>query len=170
MVLAVVGIASLGLNAWRLIKGPPLGYAICRCGSSTAEAKAMGCKFDLLGPAWYPDHCRDDELTTEFLKGGGGPNGTWQFWKDHAHTIPMTIEEVSLIPDDPEGAFYSTWEFHVKHCTFQWRKFIRSLERGIVNVDMENTGTGHVDHCEMVIMNGYPVRATIPLNVPALPH
>ncbi|KAK6396259.1 hypothetical protein LTR65_009341 [Meristemomyces frigidus] len=164
--LALLGIYGLGHKLVDRIRGPPMGYKECHCGHSTAEAKDMGCAFDLLGPAWLPGKCRDDKLTAEFMKAGSGPNGTWEFWKDHEHTIPMTLEEVSLIPDDPDGAFYGTWEFHVKHCTYQWRKFIRAMEKGVINLDMENTGTGHVDHCEMVILNGFPVRATIPLNIP----
>lgn len=165
-VLVLTGLASLALRAYALIKGPPLGFQLCYCGNSTDEAIANGCKFDLLGPSWAPDHCRDDELTAEFMKAGKGPNGTWEFWWDHEHTKPMSIAEVSLLPDDPNGAFYSTWEFHVKHCTYQWRKHTRGLEKGITNMDIENVGLGHIQHCEGVILRQLPMRAKIPLNVP----
>lgn len=96
--LATVGIASLVMRLVKHIHGPESGYQMCYCGSSTQEAIEKGCKFDLLGPSWAPDHCRDDALTAEFLKAGPGPNGTWEFWWDHEHTMPMSIEEVSLLP------------------------------------------------------------------------
>lgn len=156
----------MGISVFKYIQGPSKGYADCLCGSSIAEAKANGCKFDLLGPSWAPDHCRDDELTAEFLKAGTGVNGTWEFWWDHEHTKPMSIDEVSMLADDPEGAFYGTWEYHVKHCTYQWRKHTRALMKGIINMDMENVGLGHIQHCEGVILRQLPVRANIPLNVP----
>ena len=166
IVLAGIGAASLISRIVRQFGPPQIGYVMCRCGNSTTEALAKGCKFDLLGPSWAPDHCRDDELTAEFLKAGTGPNGTWEFWYDHDHTIPMSIEEVSLLANDPEGAFYGSWEFHVKHCMYQWRKHYRGLERGYTNMDVENTGLGHIQHCEGVILRRLPVRAKIPLNVP----
>lgn len=48
----------------------------CYCGTSSTEAKSMGCKYDSLAAAWLPEHCRDDELTAEFDRSGDGPNGT----------------------------------------------------------------------------------------------
>ena len=42
----------------------------CYCGESTAEAIALGCKYDSMAQGWLPDHCRDDELVshTEICK------------------------------------------------------------------------------------------------------
>lgn len=60
------------LNGDSLSSGPQG----CYCGTSSAEAKSMGCKYDSLAAAWLPEHCRDDELTAEFDHSGDGPNGT----------------------------------------------------------------------------------------------
>lgn len=66
----------------------------CYCGKSIAEAKTMGCKYDALSSAWLPPHCRDDDLTAEFLAHEDGP---WEYWADQAHTKLLTLEEVSSL-------------------------------------------------------------------------
>lgn len=65
--------------------------ASCYCGESTSEAKTMGCKYDALSAAWLPAHCRDDELTAEFLAHKDGP---WHYWADQSHTKELTLDEV----------------------------------------------------------------------------
>lgn len=63
----------------------------CYCGNSTAEARTLGCEYDPLSAAWLPAHCRDDDLTAEFMNDKDGP---WEYWADHDHQKPLTLLEV----------------------------------------------------------------------------
>ncbi len=94
----------------------------CSCGKSVKEAIAMGCVYDSLSPAWLQPHCHDHELVKEFETLGDGPNGSWLYWRDRNHTIPLTLHKVSLLADDGKARFHVSWEWHVKHCAMYWLK------------------------------------------------
>ncbi|KAB8076443.1 hypothetical protein BDV29DRAFT_189381 [Aspergillus leporis] len=97
----------------------------CYCGNSTAEAVSLSCKFDSLAVAWLPSYCRDEELTAEFERSGPGPNGSWTYFADDHHTIPMTIEEVAAFAGNQSAKVMMMREWHVVHCLFYWRKHFR---------------------------------------------
>ncbi|TVY89304.1 hypothetical protein LAWI1_G005780, partial [Lachnellula willkommii] len=63
----------------------------CACGSSTAEAIALGCVYDSLSPAWMQPYCQDAALTAEFETLGDGPNGTWKYYADRNHTQELSM-------------------------------------------------------------------------------
>ncbi|PYI00225.1 hypothetical protein BO78DRAFT_381427 [Aspergillus sclerotiicarbonarius CBS 121057] len=132
---------------------PPSPEA-CYCGTSTTEALALNCKFDSLAAAWLPPHCRDDELTAEFDHAGPGPNGTWTYYADDYHTIPMSIEEVALLADNQSARVQMTREWHVVHCLFYWRKMVRVKGREAEGVIVEPSfdNEAHVNHCIGVVL------------------
>ncbi|KAF2099051.1 hypothetical protein NA57DRAFT_76287 [Rhizodiscina lignyota] len=129
----------------------------CDCGDSVAEASSRGCKYDELSTAWYPQRCRDDELTEEFHNAGDGADGTWQYFADRNFTEPLSVHQVSLYGDDPERGFFMSREWHVVHCLFNWRKEHRLKARGKF-YDPVFDGEGHVRHCITVIT--LPSKAT----------
>lgn len=128
---------------------PPLPG--CNCGTSVAQAKKLGCRYDMLAAAWLPPHCIDEELTALFERSGDGPNGTWTYWSDLAHTKEIPAESIPALADDPaHGRFYATARWHITHCTFYWRKAIRSKALGITLEDRYNTEK-HAIHCGKMI-------------------
>ncbi|KAG4435257.1 hypothetical protein IFR05_009253 [Cadophora sp. M221] len=135
----------------------------CDCGKSTSEARALGCKYDSLATAWLPPHCRDDELTEEFNK--AGPNGTWIYYRDPDHKIPITLEEIALLPDHPAtNTFYMTQRWHRLHCLYYWKKGYRARTNGKM-VEPRSAGYSHIDHCIIVIMQDhYGSSAGVALN------
>ncbi|KAJ6437209.1 calcineurin-like phosphoesterase [Purpureocillium lavendulum] len=124
----------------------------CDCGDSVAEAKAMGCAYDDMAPAWLPPHCIDKELKREWDKSGDGPDGRWQYWADSNHTQEMTVEEVSLLADTPGKYFYTTPRWHIMHCSFYWRKEHRSKSTG-VTIEGRYDSERHVKHCGHMFQN-----------------
>lgn len=130
----------------------------CLCGSSTAEAEALGCKYDSLAACWLPDHCRDDELTAEFENAGSGPNGEWPYWADRNATRQLSIKEVGLLADlsKHEAVFYSTFGWHVAHCAFYWRKEFRMRAKGLM-LENRYDREDHVAHCYPIFMASIPV-------------
>ena len=130
----------------------------CSCGGTTvAEAKARGCKFTPLAIAWLPPACLDEQLADEFDL--AGPGGKWEYWADLNATIPMTREEVSMLPDQgPEAVFYTTQEWHVMHCMYTWRKHYRSQFTG-VTIEARSNGIEHIKHCEKIVRDRHPLEA-----------
>lgn len=130
----------------------------CLCGSSTAEAEAMGCKYDSLAACWLPDHCRDDELTAEFERAGTEPNGEWPYWADTNATKRISLKEVGLLADRPksEAMFYSTFGWHKAHCAFYWRKEFRMRAKGLMLEDRYDRES-HVAHCYPIFMARIPL-------------
>ncbi|KAF2719732.1 hypothetical protein K431DRAFT_227965 [Polychaeton citri CBS 116435] len=139
----------------------------CNCGSSVAEAIERGCKFDSLAMARLPPHCRDDELTAEFNTKGTGPNGTWVYYADTAHTIPVDAADVARMGDDPFARVRMDKNWHQIHCVFDWLKQFRSQTRGTIVEPRSNTES-HIKHCGTVMREpGYGTISGVALNTNA---
>jgi hypothetical protein len=138
----------------------------CDCGASVAEAVSKGCKFDSLATSWLPDHCRDDELTSEFETLGDGPNGTWIYYADMDHTIELNRQQVGALADNTSSKVYLGVTYHKLHCVFYWRKQYRAkakLNEKIVEPMLDNEG--HIEHCgEVLLRKGYSSSSPVLLN------
>ncbi|KAF5866550.1 hypothetical protein ETB97_011435 [Aspergillus alliaceus] len=144
--LALYGLLSLLLQTIKYIQSQqPI---TCDCGRSTAEALSKGCKYDTMSAAWLPEPCRDDELSAEFDRMGPGPNGKWSYWADQNRTRELSIEELSLLPDN-NLPFFTTWDWHVAHCSYRWRKQLRP--NFLFYKMNRDAAYGHVEHCEEVM-------------------
>jgi hypothetical protein len=158
--LAIWGLGSIIYqvrNSWPRSHLHVLSYSAedvepCYCGESIAEAISLGCKYDELSAAWLPERCRDEELTAEFSRAGPGPNGTWTYWADRNHTKELTLHEVSLYAEKQPELFHTTWEWHVMHCVFSWRKEHRSRYNGITYEPRSDT-EHHIMHCGGLFLN-----------------
>ncbi|EHA26917.1 hypothetical protein ASPNIDRAFT_225630 [Aspergillus niger ATCC 1015] len=124
----------------------------CHCGNSTTEALTLGCKFDSLAAAWLPPHCRDDELTAEFERAGPNPDGSWTYYADDYHAVPMAIEEVAALADNQSARVQMTRDWHVVHCLFYWRKMFRVREMEGVIVEPSFDHEEHIKHCIGVVL------------------
>ncbi|KAG5937033.1 hypothetical protein E4U60_002168 [Claviceps pazoutovae] len=124
----------------------------CSCGNSTAQALAIGCKYDSLAAAWLPPHCRDDDLTAEFDRSGPGKDGQWTYWRDLARTQEISLDELATMGDDKAFRFYMTGQWHVVHCIFYWRKEHRARFNGKM-VEPRSDTEGHIKHCGKVLMD-----------------
>jgi len=152
--LSVWGFISIFMTMLRQVpvfNGYPFSPARhgCYCGTSSTEAKSMGCKYDSLAAAWLPERCRDDELTAEFDRSGDGPNGTWLYWRDTHHTIPITPEEIQYLGDTPGARFHMDYSWHEVHCLFYWRKEHRFRFNGKI-LDPRSDSEEHIKHCGAV--------------------
>ncbi|KAH6724759.1 hypothetical protein BKA61DRAFT_665443 [Leptodontidium sp. MPI-SDFR-AT-0119] len=103
----------------------------CSCGGGSVEtAQAMGCVFDVLASACLPPWCRDSELTHEFNHAGPGADGEWTFYKDTDGNETMTLDELGELGNHPGKPWFSTYEWHVLHCVYNWRKMFRACTLG----------------------------------------
>jgi hypothetical protein len=95
--LGVVTTLYLRLLQQTSVKPP----AVEHCGHSVAEAKARGCIFDELQPAWMPASC-PRVGSDEFVKAGSeweSRNGTsyanWRYFHDREFTREISIDELA---------------------------------------------------------------------------
>ncbi|KAK5655854.1 hypothetical protein OQA88_5393 [Cercophora sp. LCS_1] len=163
--LAILGLLAIIYSTQQSQRGIGTLRKSCNCGNSVAEARARGCKYDSLGTAWLPDHCRDDELTAEFERSGDGPDGRWLYFADPRLTKPLKLEEVADLGDVPNATFHVGVGWHTAHCFFSWRFEHRARQNGKVvqgRVDNEM----HIHHCRDVILHhaGQGVEAGVSLN------
>ncbi|KAI0969600.1 hypothetical protein F4678DRAFT_439429 [Xylaria arbuscula] len=159
--IASLILALIAISVWRQrsIHSPQhqeasvksiINDAPCVCGNSTAEARAMGCVFDLAATAWVPDHCIDHELLEEFERSGEGPDGRWQWYADPQYTMEMSMDEIKELGDHYGEIIYTTPRWHKAHCFYYWRKLQRSVKTG-VRLGGRYNNEGHTEHCGRVL-------------------
>ncbi|KAI1440844.1 hypothetical protein F5Y02DRAFT_431716 [Annulohypoxylon stygium] len=155
LALALHSFITLSISAAIYIREATLPP--CYCGTSTAEALAMGCKYDSLATSWLPAHCRDDELTALFEHAGNGPNGEWLYHASNTSSSRLfSLEEMAYLADkpDPERQAWSTIDWHNMHCFYTLVKQMRG------KVKMEYTGfpnaTAHAEHCAVAMTDRIP--------------
>ncbi|KAK5050519.1 hypothetical protein LTR84_003800 [Exophiala bonariae] len=114
-------------NAWAL-----------DCGDSVEEAKALGCKYDVLLNHWVPAPCVDDEFVQEYQE-----DDSWAAYydEDMTHQI-MTSDEMSEL-----DIYYTSVRDHVNHCAMIWKKQFYVLFEERSAFDSVIVTPYHTDHC-----------------------
>lgn len=112
------------------------------CGRTPEEAKARGCKFDMLATAWLPPRCIDYELVEEFMK-----LGDWQFYPEyHGNHTYASYEPEYLGSISKPRSIWTTRAWHHMHCLYMWKKIGRALVKGTPS-DAETVSEPHTHHC-----------------------
>lgn len=118
------------------------------CGRSSDEARSLGCHFDVMSFTWSRSSCFDGPLMDEFL---GLKNWTW--WLPHTSestvNTPLTIDDVS---SGQYAELNVSWEYHLYHCTYMWRKMHRAVLNG-KPLDSYVGNWAHTEHCEMMLLD-----------------
>ncbi|KAH8175180.1 hypothetical protein LIA77_03598 [Sarocladium implicatum] len=104
------------------------------CGESVAEAKGMGCDFDLLAKAWLPAACPRHGLADftasvrTALMGIGNPNGNdngdksevnqWRYYSAKHNGRGISIDELAAMADHlhNDTQYWTTRREHSVHC------------------------------------------------------
>ncbi|KAK4613701.1 hypothetical protein CLAFUW4_09153 [Fulvia fulva] len=115
----------------------------------------MGCKYDALASAWLPPACVDEALSYEFDHAGPQPDGSWVYYTDYDKTGTYTLEEVAMLANTG-ACYYNTMAWHLAHCTYNWRKAVRSKWTG-VTLEYRSDTEEHVSHCEMMFKDRTPL-------------
>ncbi|KAL9625644.1 MAG: hypothetical protein Q9160_000357 [Pyrenula sp. 1 TL-2023] len=128
------------------------------CGTTAESARAASCHFDPISFSWLPDACYDADLSAAFLElGNATPVTNWNYYPPINST---TTKSPSLVPADRDAVLageypflFVSWEYHLYHCTFMWRKLHRAILSGRP-IDSYIGGMGHTGHCERMLMEG----------------
>jgi len=115
---------------------PPLS-----CGTTPSSARENGCFFDLISFAWQVPECYDASLVSEFSSWD-----TWSFFIENRGNVTLP-QEIAMLG---EQSLYTTWYYHVVHCTFMWRQMHRAFERGWI--DSHLLSYNHTLHCQAVLL------------------
>lgn len=90
-----------------------------QCGSTWEEAKAMGCKFDVMASRWYAPDCFFQEVLDEMMA-EPWVNFTWYVDEEHTEIFPsekaMAGEFVHVYPDDSEYSPTHTRSWRTTRC------------------------------------------------------
>lgn len=149
-ILTIIFIIASG--TWSIVTSVSdleFGYAVANsdslsCGNSPAEALAAGCEFDVMSFAWSQQACFDRELMDDFLS-----RKNWTWWVDEVDGVPLGLLDVRK---GQYSQLFVTWEYHLVHCTYMWKKMHRAIQSGrpldsyIANID-------HTIHCEMMLLD-----------------
>ncbi|KAF2789767.1 hypothetical protein K505DRAFT_252587 [Melanomma pulvis-pyrius CBS 109.77] len=159
--LAVLAILRLSFDIWEYWANPSAPRS-CSCGgTSVNEALRRNCRFDPISSAWLPPHCRDDELIDDFNRNGDGPNGGWAYYSDWNKTAILSEEEVGRLAD-VGGQFYTTFAWHIKHCSYNWRKLWRMKYKNTgVTMTARAGAYGHLEHCEKMFLEQRPIHEVL---------
>ncbi|OJJ47404.1 hypothetical protein ASPZODRAFT_16085 [Penicilliopsis zonata CBS 506.65] len=113
------------------------------CGTSIAEARKHGCHFDPMSFSWLPPRCYDVELSAEFLQ-----RSDWEWYLDAKGMLPVPRETVLA---GEHESLYVSWEYHLVHCTYAWRKMHRAVMMQ-VPLDGYIRQYAHTEHCERMLL------------------
>lgn len=127
-------------------------YSVCKagtefnCGTTAAEARAMGCHFQLWSYSWVPHDCYDPELHKAFLRRQAEEG--WGYFHDRngLEEIPLDV----ILRGDTSKIF-TTWGQHFWHCAYYQRNFFLA-KVGITNRDRD---LHHSLHCQKWMSNPF---------------
>ncbi|KAH8660329.1 hypothetical protein BX600DRAFT_513943 [Xylariales sp. PMI_506] len=140
--------SSLGIGAGEITEPAVM---VSPCGTTPAEARAAGCQFDMMAFSWLPARCYDAELTAEFAR-----LKDWEYFEDQNRTVPVPLE---LALTGGYSELYTKFEYHLRHCTFLWKKMHRALlQRGGKRaIDSVTAKYGHTEHCSKMLLGSREV-------------
>jgi hypothetical protein len=108
------------------------------CGSTPAEARALGCKFDVMSFAWTPPSCYDHAFSQKFLS----EQGPWIFYLDHNATQPLAFDSLSNY-----DIVWTEHSYHVVHCLYAWERIHQAYLKQDLLLPQEMGSINHTEHC-----------------------
>ncbi|KAF2651279.1 hypothetical protein K491DRAFT_781990 [Lophiostoma macrostomum CBS 122681] len=119
------------------------GSKLLVCGRSTAEAKEMGCTYDVLANNWVPTTCVDHDAIQEYQA-----DGSWFPYLDEDRTQSL---DVSALGD--REFYYTSARDHIVHCAMLWKKQFRAFFYQREKLDTILTDSHHTFHCADYLIN-----------------
>jgi hypothetical protein len=163
-ILAVISIAAIPLLMYH---GLSKSNAWLDCGTDASTAVARSCVFDLMSFSWLLPDCYDAELTEEFLNYHDasidvrnetvGEDTQWQWFTSGTGDVAVPLPEVARGEYDE---LYVSWEYHIVHCVFMWKKLHRAITGSRV-VDSYIGNIAHTDHCGRMLLKSDTAAASL---------
>lgn len=117
---------------------------IQNCGETPAQARAKGCKYEVMLQMWIPGACYDEEYSQAFLS-----KYHWTWYYDNKAEDEMSDEVMRL--GEHEVAFMVD-DYHRRHCAYSWEITARALRDQKPLLD-ELLSFKHVHHCNEYMLS-----------------
>ena len=157
LLLLCVILATLLARARHSTQSPATSMYHCGSTNSTAEARALGCEFDILGNSWTPKQCFDNETAAEFREWLEQPErqmGAFPFFHDKEGKVPIMDEKE--LAETVRSRVYTTQEHHLAHCTFLMRRFFRvGHSEGKLRLNSRYGTLDHTKHCSNEVLSSF---------------
>jgi len=120
------------------------------CGTTPAEARAAGCKFEANNFAWVHPLCHDAEMEEDWR------HGPWasdlQFWKEHGEdwTGMGLIPNEEVFNGETELVWVTTRQ-HRRHCLQNWKKYVVFAMHRLPMDSWTAETNRHIDHCVKIL-------------------
>lgn len=108
------------------------------CGTTPAEARKHGCRFEAMQRAWIPSRCFFPEPASEY-----DPFGDRLWFLDSHLSLPA---DPTLLREGEYPTLYVA-NFHQEHCTYNWRKLALATSARRKWVDSRVANLHHATHC-----------------------
>jgi len=122
------------------------------CGSSSAEAEALGCIFDPLIASWLHEDCPRDG-STEFSNVVTKENLTYWYEDVDGQPSDRLIADMNVFAHLDGQMYWGTTMEHLTHCAYMLKRIIRVQQRG-GRLDTVAGNFTHTDHCVDFLVEG----------------
>ncbi|KAF4620115.1 hypothetical protein G7Y89_g14708 [Cudoniella acicularis] len=126
----------------------------CGTSNTTAEARALGCEFDLMSYSWTPKQCFDEETASEFSEwvwDSGRQEGAFPFFYDVEGK--NRVQDEHALSQSLGKVIHTTQEEHLGHCTFMIRRIHRVAEsNGRLRLNSRYGKLAHSKHCSNEVL------------------
>ncbi|KAK8032678.1 hypothetical protein PG990_002412 [Apiospora arundinis] len=129
---------------------PPSSYTPLTCGSSSAEAEALGCVFDPLVASWLPAGCPNDG-SAEFAALVERENLT--YWRDEDGRPTGELIDPAHFRHMDGVMYWGTRLEHLSHCAYTLKRIVHAQHRGD-RLDVVAGNFSHTDHCVNFLVEG----------------
>ncbi|ELQ43747.1 hypothetical protein OOU_Y34scaffold00135g1 [Pyricularia oryzae Y34] len=148
-ILVTLAAMDVGTTAVQLLRGPK--QVVCHCGVTAADGMAQGCVFDELELGWMRPECVDSELTREFSRAGPREDGGWHYETEIDGVVTAVNVSTLSTRVEPGRVIRFTYEQHVQHCIFEWRKQHRAAFLG-TTLSLRRNYEDHIKHCGKMLL------------------
>jgi hypothetical protein len=115
------------------------------CGSSPAEARARGCRFDVILYSWVPPPCHDEQLQQAYLD---QRESEWYLVRGGGDGQKVSQERAA---SGEEPGLWLPWAYHDYHCQFILKMMTRILRNTSMGIPGRLLEYYHTDHCINVL-------------------
>ena len=104
------------------------------CGSTTEEARMLGCQFQLWSYSWVPGECFDHQLQKDFIEIAISSEG-WDY-STKPHGREEDHVDLGVVLGGGRDGLFTTWGQHYWHCVFYQRKFFAMMVGEDMDLEM----------------------------------
>ncbi|PVH75670.1 hypothetical protein DL98DRAFT_427007 [Cadophora sp. DSE1049] len=115
------------------------------CGTTAAEARALGCSYEPMQRSWIPADCYFPEPSDEYH-----PFDDREWYSDEERTQLVNSHQMNMLRNGDDFVAYTRY-FHHEHCLYAWRKMAIAVEYQRPMIDTKSADLHHTTHCAKII-------------------